>query len=290
MAIVPGTASPESAVLTQAEFNNFRDLIYRETGIVLNASKSQLVVSRLSRRLKALGLDSFSGYYNHLLRQDLHRDELVHMINCITTNKTSFFREPHHFTFLRSCLTGKAGERLAAEKGRRLRIWSAGCSTGEEPYTIAITLAEALSDIARWDVRMLATDIDTAVLATAQAGIYPADRLSGLSPERRSRYFVPSDPDDSMQARPELMELIAFRRLNLIGEVWPMRKRFDFIFCRNVIIYFDRPTQERLLRRFASYLEPGGYFFAGHSESLFWAKDWLEPVGDTIYRLRREIC
>ena len=271
------------------EFQAFRELIYAESGISLNSTKKDLVSSRLAKRLRHFGFGSFAEYYQYLIEDDTTGAERQIMINCLTTNKTDFFRESHHFDFLRNsvlptfCARAKQGER------RKIRIWSAGCSTGEEPYTIAITLKENLDRAFGWDVRILASDIDTECLNKATAGIYPSERLELVPTNLRNKYFTPTtdDPTGLLSASNELRQLITFRRVNLIEETWPIRAQFDVIFCRNVIIYFDRETQKRLMERFASMLSPNGFLFLGHSESMQGLTDCFEPIGGSIYRLKK---
>ncbi|MCC7423134.1 MAG: hypothetical protein IT428_22895 [Planctomycetaceae bacterium] len=271
--------------LTDEEFAAFRDLIYREAGISLSPAKRTLVASRLAKRLRQLNMDSYAEYYEFVVREGNRSDEHQQMINCITTNKTEFFREPHHFDYLRQRLIPQ----MAANPVRRtLRIWSAGCSTGEEPYTIAITVLEALGVSHDWDVRILASDIDTEVLAKAEAGMYPLESLETLSESIKRKYFLRGSGslNGMCRVRPEVQRMIDFRRINLIEDSWPLRTTFDMVFCRNVLIYFDRPTQERLVQRFSDRLNPEGHLFLGHSENVAWLATHLAALGNTIYRLR----
>jgi chemotaxis protein methyltransferase CheR len=264
--------------ITEEEFELFRVLIYRETGIALKPSKRTLVMSRLTKRLQQHSLANYSEYYQWLSKKDPQRTELRHMINCITTNKTSFFREEEHFTILRRF--------LAAAGDRTIRIWSAACSTGEEPYSIAITACEAAA--AR--VQIFGSDIDTDVLARAEAGNYAAESIAGLAPEMRRRYFLRGTGCYAglVQAKPRLRQMVSFGRINFVDPAWSVESEppFDVIFCRNVMIYFDRATQNRLLQRLAARLDPRGLLFTGHSESLFWLTESLAPVGHSVYRRR----
>ncbi|HYU15725.1 MAG TPA: protein-glutamate O-methyltransferase CheR, partial [Candidatus Acidoferrum sp.] len=237
--------------LNDREFQALRVLIRQLTGIHLADGKRELVSSRLRRRVQALGMSSYGQYHDHVARGGGGPAERTALINCITTNKTDFFREPHHFVFLRR-LAAKWRQRPPA--GRALRIWSAGCSTGEEPYSISIALHDLLPAGAGWDVRVLASDIDTDVLAHAREGFYRPERLADL-PRSAERYFVREN--DGLRVVPEIRERVDFRQVNLIGE-WNLPERFDLVFCRNVVIYFDRETQERLFTRFARQLSPGG--------------------------------
>lgn len=266
-------------VFTDADFEFIRQLVADKTGIVLNDAKRNLVYSRLSRRLRQLGLEHFADYCGLLKAGD--DGELVNFTNAITTNLTSFFRENHHFDYLRDTLLP---ELMQDKTDRRLRCWSAGCSTGEEPYSIAMVLHETLPKKG-WDVRLLATDLDSDVVAKAQRGVYTQERVNGISSERLRRWFLrgKGDNDGMVQVRPPLRELIAFRQLNLMQE-WPISGPLDFIFCRNVVIYFDKPTQKVLFDRYAELLPVGGHLFIGHSESLFKVSERFKLIGKTIYR------
>lgn len=280
LASVPGTVA-----LRDAEFETLRALIHDVAGIALAPAKRTLLESRLQRRLRALGVTSFSAYLERL--RDLGPSEMVEMINCVTTNKTDFYREPHHFRFLQQQVLPAIEQR--ASGARRLRIWSAGCSTGEEPYTIALAIADALGHrLSAWDVRILASDIDTKVLAHAASGTYTADRIATVPTHLREHYFAPSahqpggfDIDD------RLRRLITFRRINFADGRWPINATFDVIFCRNVIIYFDRETQATLFDRFSRLLRRDGHLVIGHSETLNWLSSTFVQVRGvpTVYRL-----
>ena len=265
------------------DFQRIRRIINEIAGIALAEGKRELVYSRLSRRLRQLGLRRFDEYCRLLETGGEDNPELGEFVNALTTNLTSFFREPHHFDFLgKELLPALMRERSLSN--RRIRIWSAGCSTGEEPYSIAMVLREALPAVG-WDVKILATDLDSNVLATADRGVYDANRVKDLSEIRLRRWFQRSRDAQSGQVRvaPELRDLIVFRRLNLMLD-WPMSGPFDVIFCRNVVIYFDKPTQRVLFERFADLLAERGHLFVGHSESLFKVTDRFVPLGKTIYR------
>lgn len=275
------TAS-QAFTLNDAEFNEVRAVIKEMTGINMSESKRQLIYRRLTGRLKARNIGTVREYLAFLKSGD--EMELELFSNAVTTNLTSFFREQHHFDFLANNIIPE----IIANKGsgsRRVRIWSAGCSTGEEPYSIAITLREAMHDLAAWDAKLLATDLDSDVLATSKAGIYPLDRVEQIPEARLKRWFQKGSGDKGaiVRARPELQELITFKRLNLMQE-WPIRGPFDVIFCRNVIIYFDKPTQRVLMNRYADLLEEGGYLILGHSESLHNVSDRFNLLGKTVYR------
>ena len=267
--------------LRDTEFDFIRHVVSENAGIVLGPNKRQLVQGRLARRLRELGLPSYEAYCNFL--RDAGPEELVGLINAITTNVTSFFRENHHFEGLASFMLPEAMQRNAAS--RRLRIWSAGCSTGEEPHCLAMVAAETLPSIPRWDLKILATDIDSDVIAAAASGVYPLDRMSTVSPERLKRFFQKGlgENHGAAVARQELKSFITFRTLNLL-QSWPMKGPFDVIFCRNVMIYFDQPTRERLVTRFSELLVPGGYLCIGHSESIHAGTAPFKLVGKTIYR------
>ena len=269
-------------IFTDNDFYTLQKLVNEHTGISLSDAKRELVYSRLTRRLRKLNLKYFSSYCD-LLQNSSDTDELVHFTNAVTTNLTSFFREPHHFEHLKKSYIP---EMLSnTEEKKRLRIWSAGCSTGEEPYSIAMTLKDALPTDREIDVRILATDLDSNVLNTAKQGIYPYDKLKSLFPQNIKRWFARDNGKNSrhMVVDPALQELIIFKQLNLMHE-WPMKGPFDAIFCRNVVIYFDKPTQRILIDRFADMLADDGYLFLGHSESLFKVTDRFKLVGQTMYR------
>jgi len=266
---------------TDADFNCLRQLASRHTGISLSEQKRDLVYARLARRLRVLGLVRFRDYC--ALLEDDAGEELEQFTNAITTNLTSFFREVHHFEFLGHEVVPLLLERY--RKTRRLRIWSAGCSSGEEPYSLAITLCEAIPDIDSYDVRILATDLDSNMLETAVAGIYSEEQIQGIDGHVVQRWFLRGKSTNSGKVRvtQDLRRLVTFRRLNLV-DGWPMRGEFDAIFCRNVVIYFDKPTQRMLFDRFADIMHPDSYLFIGHSETLHKITDRFQLIGKTIYR------
>lgn len=275
--LAPPPAPPLGDVpLTDEDFGAIAAMVREHSGIVLTSSKRDLVYSRLRRRLRALHLTSFADYRARLVGA-AGAEELVRMINAITTNLTGFFREPHHFDYLAQQMIP------ALPTGwQRLRIWSAGCSSGEEPYTIAMTLRRHLPDVDSKDVRILATDIDTDMVAHGAAGRYAMERAAAIPAELRQR-FVRRVDGSTVEMDPALKELIAFKPLNLLGE-WPMRGPFDAIFCRNVVIYFDKPTQRVLFDRYAEMLKPDGLLFIGHSESLFRVSERFQHLGRTVHR------
>ena len=274
----PSTASDREFHLSDREFDEIRRLVREHTGISLADSKRELVYSRLVRRLRRLSLPTFGDYLELLGRGE--PAELEEFSNAITTNLTSFFREPHHFEFLADTALPMLEERNAAS--RRLRIWSAGCSTGEEAYSIAVVLQEALPRFRGWDVRILATDLDSRVVAQAAAGEYKIERFEKMPAPRRERWFEALRPG-TLTACAALRSLITFRQLNLMHH-WPFRGPFDVIFCRNVVIYFDRETQRALFDRMAEMQRDGDQLYIGHSESLFKVCDRYQLIGRTIYR------
>ncbi len=273
--------------LGDSEFQFLRKFVHEHCGIALGEHKRQLVQGRLFRRLRALGLKQFSGYCD-LLRRD-PQGELGELASVISTNVTSFFREVHHYDLLANELLPRWLEQKRRE-GDRLRIWSAGCSTGEEPYALAMVLAEAIDKYGAGsvDAKILATDLSPQALGTARRGIYPLDRLGGISDEHRRRWMLRGSGayEGLASVHPRLRELVRIEPLNLLHD-WPMRGPFDAIFCRNVVIYFDQPTKQRLFRRFAALLPAGGQLFLGHSESLHGINDDFELIGRTVYGKRR---
>lgn len=268
--------------LTDREFLLFRELIYRETGITLSDKKKKLIVARLSKRLRALGLESFTGYYQYLRESPDADNEIVNLINRVTTNKTDFFREMHHFDFLLQDLFPRMAAEGRKTGSRRLRIWSAGCSSGEEPYSLAMTALEAFKKERGWDIRILATDLDTEILQKAIAGSYPAQALAPVPRDYVSRYFFRAG--ENYVVGDACKSIVAFRKLNLINGTFPMKHPFDIIFCRNVIIYFDAKTKDALLKRYHSHLKNDGHMFIGHSESLMHMKDKFRFLKHTVYQ------
>ena len=268
--------------LGDSDFAFLSDFVYKHCGIVLGEHKRQLVQGRLLRRLRALDLDGFDAYVD-LLRTDPD-SELGELASAISTNVTAFFREMHHYDLLVDELLPRWLE--AKRNGGRLRIWSAGCSSGEEPYALAMVLAEALERTgSKVDARILATDLSPQALEAARSGTYSLERMGGISEARRNRWFLRGEGayEGLACVHPRLRELVTIQPLNLLHE-WPMHGPFDAIFCRNVVIYFDKPTKQRLFERHAGLLEQGGYLFLGHSESMYGLSDSFELVGRTVYR------
>jgi chemotaxis protein methyltransferase CheR len=270
--------------ITDGEFDLLRRLIHAHAGIALAPWKRHLVRARLGQRLAELGLTTFAEYHTRLVA-DATGAELTRFTNAMTTNKTEFFREAHHFEYLSSTWVPARGPCRRASD-RHLRFWSAGCSTGEEPYTLAVTLLDALDGAAGWDIRILASDIDTEVLGLAAEGIYALEQVAPVPPALLPRYFLRGTGarEGLVRVKPALTSLVTFRRINFVEEPWPIRVRFDAIFCRNVLIYFDRATQERVLRRLVLQLKDDGLLFLGHSESVHGLVTGLTRVGATIYR------
>ena len=261
-------------VFSAADFERVRALIYKHAGISLSPVKQDMVYSRLARRLRARGDKTFSAYLDRAERDPAEWETFV---NSLTTNLTSFFREAHHFDIL--------AERLKKHAGRNpLRIWCSAASTGEEPYSLASTACEAFNTMTP-PVQIVATDIDTNVLATAQAGVYGLDRVDRLSRERMQRFFLKGTGSQAgfARVRPELQRLIEFKRINLLETSWALQGPFDIMFCRNVMIYFDKPTQYAILKRFVPLLKQDGLLFAGHSESFLHAADLFRSLGRTVY-------
>ncbi|MEN3278466.1 MAG: chemotaxis protein methyltransferase CheR [Massilia sp.] len=271
-----------------ADFERVRALIYSRAGISLADSKQEMVYSRLARRLRATGIQSFGKYLDDLEAGRLG-EEWESFTNALTTNLTSFFREAHHFPLLAEHVRG-----LRGHDGGPLAIWCSASSTGEEPYSIAMTLCEAFNTLTP-PVQIIATDIDTNVLSVASEGMYGIERVEKLSPERLKRFFLRGKGrnEGMVRVRPELRQLVTFRQLNLLSDSWPLigqtngqkSGQFDAIFCRNVMIYFDKETQRKILARFVPLMKPHALLFAGHSENFLYVSDSLRLRGKTVYEL-----
>ena len=268
-------------LMTQEDFAFIAQLAYRETGIVLAEHKRDMVYSRLTKRLRQLNLPSFRHYCEYL-RGDGIADELLHLVNAITTNLTSFFRENHHFEHLEKEALLPI---LTKKPNARIRIWSAGCSQGCEPYSIAMVVASLLERFSGADIKILATDIDTNMLARGRSGEYRADDAKSI-PARFQKYVQPNkrEGESGVIMAPALRKLITFNQLNLLQDNWPMRGVFDIIFCRNVVIYFDKDTQKILFQRYAKQSSSHAWLYIGHSESLFNVCDLYKLHGKTIYK------
>jgi chemotaxis protein methyltransferase CheR len=256
-------------------FRVISDRMYRFSGIRLPEAKREMVYARLARRLRSLGIGSFDDYVRFL---ELEPAEWEHCSNALTTNVTAFYREEHHFRTL------EEHARSSARAGEPFRVWSAGCSTGEEPYTIAMCLTEALGP---GTFQVIASDLDTQVIAQAAEGVYPLQHVQALTAERQKRFFLRGAGrfHGKARVRPELVASIEFLRVNLMDSAWPIPPGLDAVFCRNVMIYFDKPTQRKLVERFAGLLRPGGLFFAGHAESLLDQGRHFRLRGQTVYEL-----
>lgn len=261
---------------TSRDFERVRTMIYKRAGIALADSKQEMVYSRLARRLRAVGLTSFVSYLDSL-EKGADSEEWEAFTNALTTNLTSFFREAHHFPLLAEHVKNRT---------EPITIWCSASSTGEEPYSIAMTLCEAFGTMTP-PAQVIATDIDTNVLATGEQGVYTADRLDKMSPERAKRFFLKGKGAQAgmVRVRNELRQIVSFKRLNLLSDHWPISGPFDAIFCRNVMIYFDKPTQGKILSRFAPLMKPDGLMFAGHSENFLYISDLFKLRGKTVYEL-----
>ena len=263
--------------MTDNDFKKIQDIAYRQTGIKLSDHKKNMIYGRLARRLRQLNFTSFAQYCDLIAQEK--SPEKMEFINAITTNLTAFFRENHHFESLKADIIPALMKRNAASK--RIRIWSAGCSTGEEPYTIGMVL-KMITALSTWDVRILATDLDTNVIRRAREGIYPEERADSVPADYR-RFLQYDKQNARVKVKENVSEIITFKQLNLLEE-WPMRRLFDIIFCRNVVIYFDVDTQIKLFDRYANILAKEGYLIIGHSENLHNVTKRFKPLGKTIYQ------
>ena len=269
-----------SSEISEREFLRLRDLVYREAGIWLSQAKTALLVGRLAKRLRHHGLKSFKQYYDLVANSP---EERIQMLDALSTNETRFFREPQHFELLKSVIFPKwTQEAAAACRSRKIRVLSAGCSTGQEPYSLAMVL---LDHFPGWEIEIIATDISTRVLEVARAGIWPAAKAAEIPSPYLKAFMLKGFADQAgkMKAGPEIRSIIQFFRLNLNEPTYPLPGKFDLIFCRNVLIYFDLRSRERVVRRLARFLSPDGYFFLGHAESLHTMSDCLRTVVPTVY-------
>ena len=266
---------------TTAHFKTVMNYIAEHAGIDLADSKQQMVYSRLVRRLRAKKIPDFDSYLRLLEKDD--GTELINFINALTTNLTSFFRENHHFEHLTESVFPKLERENASS--RKIRIWSAGCSTGEEPYSLAITVKDYFQNKPGWDVQIYASDLDSNVVQTAQNGIYSEDRVKGLSKPMLKKWFLKGrgGQDGMVRVKPELQSILNFRQLNLL-HTWPWKEAFDIVFCRNVVIYFNKDTQRVLFGRFFENMVDDAHLFIGHSESLNKVSDRFQLIGKTIYQ------
>ncbi len=276
----------QKTAMSDRDFRRFRELIYEQCGINLVPAKKTMLTSRLRKRLRALNMESFGQYFDHVSSLKGKTGELVHMLDAVSTNKTDFFRESKHFDYLMKEALPRMVRSGYWRPGRRLNIWSAGCSSGEEPYTITMVLADFVSGKRAWDFSVLATDISTRVLEKAKKGIYPEDATEPVPPPLKRRYMMRGNGSQKGLCRvvPELRNHLQFRRINLNdGRNFGIRTRMDIIFCRNVIIYFDRETQKKLFEKFYAQIVPGGYLFIGHSETLHGINDRFKSVAVATY-------
>jgi chemotaxis protein methyltransferase CheR len=278
-----GILDTNSVILSEKEFHQISDLVYKHCGINLHEGKKELVQARLAKWIREGNFNTFEEYIQHVLEDKTGR-KFSTLIDSLSTNLTSFFREYQHFEFLNDKFLPSLLERKRKEQNFRLRGWSAGCSSGEEPYSIAITLLEAISGQGRWDMKLLATDISTKMLGTAQQGIYEKERIAAVAPILKNKYLasVSVDGQNVFQVTDMVRNTVIFKYLNLMKD-WPVRGPLDFIFCRNVMIYFDKPTQQTLVNRFWDLLGSRGILFTGHSESLTGIQHKFEYIQPTIY-------
>ena len=271
--------------LTEQLFQQFSQLVYEQCGINLHEGKKALLQARLNKRLRATGIPSYKEYFEYVTSAR-NTAELINFLDSVSTNLTYFFRESQHFDYLEQVLLPDLLERKRGERSNRLRIWSAGCSTGEEPYTLAMCVLSHLDDAQRWDFRILATDISTRVLELAARGVYSDEKIQKVPASLRQVHFHKSMDGEGrveFEVAAHLKRIVSFRRLNL-KDSYPFKGPFDYIFCRNVMIYFDKKTQEDLIKRLAGYLSPGGYLFVGHSESLTGLSHPLTYVRPAVYK------
>jgi len=295
------------------EFKLFRTLVHERTGIWLRDGKQIMLAARLSRRLRLHGLANFADYYAYVQNLRDNGEEIGELINCVTTNKTSFFRERHHFEFLANTVVPQIKSASRPGSPRNIRVWSAASSTGEEPYSTAITLLEALQgpknaksavhpqpaptrtglpgsiqSPGSWKIEVVASDIDTKVLETAVRAIYPEDSLTTVDTPLQRKYFLrgTDDMQGYVKVKPDVARLVQFKRINLMDAQWPLDDLFDVIFFRNALIYFNQDTQDVFLRKMTRYLKPRGYLFLGNAEHIPWLHGILEPLNQTMYRLR----
>ncbi len=279
------TFTIQNFVLTERDFRKISKLVYEHCGINLRDDKKELVRTRLTKRLRKGNFKTFSDYIKHVL-EDKTEKEFSILIDSLSTNVTSFFREGQHFEFLQKRFLPLLLERKRKSRDFRIRAWSAGCSSGEEPYSIAITLLDAVQGQGRWDIKVLGTDISTSMLETAQMGVYDKQQVKPVSPMQRQKYLLASHIDKRrvFEVSKSLREVVVFKYLNLM-EDWPINPSsgVDIIFCRNVMIYFDKPTQEHLVKRFWNVLASGGVLFTGHSESLTGIEHKFRYIQPTIY-------
>ena len=274
------------ATLSDREFQRFSAFIYDHTGIKMPPAKKTMLEARLQKRLKAVSIDSFEEYSDYVFKKEGRSTELIHLIDVVTTNKTDFFREPAHFDFMVKIALPNILETRDDPRREPIRIWSAGCSTGEEPYTLAMVLSEFALGRPDFKAAITASDISTRVLETAHNAIYPEERTDTIPLNLKKKYLLRSRERSRSLVRicPQLRSLVSFRRINFMDEDLGIVEKMDIIFCRNVVIYFDKQTQQALMRKFYRQLRPGGYLFIGHSETLNGLDVDFKPVASTVYR------
>jgi len=277
------TLTTQDITLSEKDFRKISDMVYKHCGINLHSGKKELVRARLAKRLRLGKFNTFPEYMKNVLN-DKSGKEFSILIDSLSTNLTSFFREQQHFDFLQDRFLPALLERKRKNRNFKIRAWSAGCSSGEEPYSIAISLLESTQGKGRWDIKILATDISTSILETAEAGLYDAERVSPVSLIQKQKYLVMQNEKGrkTFKVTKQLRDTIIFNYLNLMND-WPIKGPIDFIFCRNVMIYFDKPTQERLINRYWDLLDSGGILFTGHSESLTGIEHKFKYIQPTIY-------
>jgi len=274
------------ATMNDREFQRFSALVYEHAGIKMPPAKKIMLEARLQKRLKSLGIGSFEEYGDYVTSREGHENELVHMIDVVTTNKTDFFREPAHFEFLVKTAIPKIQQIRQNVSNEPLRIWSAGCSSGEEPYTLAMVLSEYAQQKPGFNFSILASDICTQILKTAKTAVYPEDRADTIPVNLKKKYLLRSRERERALVRiaPNLRSMISFRRINFMDDNFGINEKMDIIFCRNVVIYFDKSTQQTLMKKFYNQLKPGGYLFIGHSETLSGLDVKFDSVASTVYR------
>ena len=283
-ATVDPSHDPISAAVDDAVFAKFRDLIYREAGIALTDMKKALLVGRLAGRLRELGVPSFESYYA-MVSDPANADERKRMLDRICTNETQFFRDGRQFQFLDERIFPVLEARADAGQPRRVRAWSAACSTGEEPYSLAMSLLARFPPESGWQVEVVATDLSTKVLRAAQAALWPIEKADDIPVRHRKAFMLRGTGTQAgkMKAGPEIRGVVSFDRLNLNDDIYPIKGPFDFIFCRNVLIYFDLPSKTRVVTRLLDHLAPGGYLFLGFAETATGINDQLVSVGPNVY-------
>lgn len=270
--------------MTDEDFKRLSTFVYGELGIKMPYPKKVMLQCRLQKRVTDLKLSSFSEYLEFVFSKEGQNEEIIRMIDLVTTNKTDFYREPAHFTYLKETVLPEICE---ARPGRKtIKIWSSACSSGEEPYTIAFVMNEFLKDYPEIDFEVFGTDISFRILQKAAMAIYTEDRITGITPEIKHRYFLKSkDPaDKTVRIIPEIRSKVSFQRMNLMDDYYEVEREFDIIFCRNVLIYFDRPSQQNVINKLTSKLKYDGYFFLGHSESITNMRVPLRQIRPTIFR------